>query len=82
MNMLADLVAKMRKTSPAFSSLKSVTKVRILIDIGNTSPLTVVRGNQIVENILNNSSNNSNSFFRIEKAKHLSGVHHDPGKAK
>ena len=41
MNMLADLVAKMRQTSVAFSSLKSVTNVRTLIDIVNTLPLTV-----------------------------------------
>lgn len=31
----------MRKTSPAFSGLNSVTNVRILIDIVNTSPLSV-----------------------------------------
>ena len=36
MNMLLDLV----KTSPAFSSLKSITNVRTLTDIVNTSPLT------------------------------------------
>ena len=41
MNMLADLVAEMRQTSLAFSSLKSVTNVRTLIDIVNTLPLTV-----------------------------------------
>ena len=41
MNMLADFVAEMRQTSLAFSSLKSVTNVRTLIDIVNTLPLTV-----------------------------------------
>ena len=41
MNMLVDLVAEMRQTSLAFSSLKSVTNVRTLIDIVNTLPLTV-----------------------------------------
>lgn len=41
LNMLPDLVAEVRKTSPAFSGLNSVTNVRILIDIVNTSPLSV-----------------------------------------
>ena len=41
MNMLVDLVAEMRQTSLAFSSLKSVTNVRTLIDMVNTLPLTV-----------------------------------------
>ena len=41
MNMLLNLVAEMRQTSLAFSSLKSVTNVRTLIDIVNTLPLTV-----------------------------------------
>ena len=39
MYMLLNLVAEMRQTSLAFSSLKSVTNVRTLIDIVNTLPL-------------------------------------------
>ena len=39
--MLPDLVAEVSNISPAFSSLNSVTDVRTLIDIVNTSPLTV-----------------------------------------
>ena len=39
LNMLPDIVAE--KSSPAFSSLNSVTNVRTLIDIVNASPLTV-----------------------------------------
>ena len=39
--MLPDLVAEMRKASQAFSSLKSVTNVRTLVDIVNTFPCSV-----------------------------------------